>query len=41
MPYFQGRNRDMDIDNRHVDMSWGKGVGWIGSLRLKNVQYLV
>ena len=30
MNYLQGRDRDTDIENEHVDMGWGGGAlgGW-------------
>ena len=32
--YFQGRNRDADVENRCVDpVLWRKVGGWIGRLR--------
>lgn len=37
--YFQGRNRDSDVENRHVDTERGGGWDEVGRLGLTDVHY--
>ena len=39
--YLQRRNRDTDVENKHMDSKREAGVGWIGRLGLTYIQYYV
>ena len=39
--YLQGRKRDVDLENGHVDMGWRGRVGQIGRLGLTYIHYHV
>ena len=37
--YLQGRNRDTDTENKHMDTKGKRGLGWKGSLELTHTHY--
>ena len=37
--YLQSRSRDRDIENKHMNMKDGRGVGWTGRLGLTYTNY--
>ena len=37
--YLQSRNRDTDIENKHMDTKWGKEVRLLGRLVLTSIHY--
>ena len=39
MIFFHSRNRDADVENRHVDMGWWEG--WTGKIGLTHTHYYV